>query len=1088
MKPRPGNRKADREATEDLQQLALWAAQATNLTIDRVLASLGSPTNHRMPPEPFAAENLLRERLARLPAEAKAELSRTAVERLRATGSKRKQFYGDFGGLSVADTSEATATLTRRALPGRLKDLRVRLHSKLAERSAAGYLPGSLGPALHLVKDKLDEQLRGRGTGDRRAGRPPEAAGPAAPRSAGPGKPPRRKLQPAPARVKELGGSSRAKAAFPHLEPALKLKVPSAVELRLKKVTCNTKTAGLGKDDIYVAARLCDYYGDQDSLTAPFKVGEFNDRNRVTVFSPPRSLGTIPVADNLVFDSIFDATIYLAESDLGPRDFEKYVEANASVSGRAMRELVVSTYLSIAILFMIQEDGSLEDLAKTEPALLLVGKPGALAAAALGLLPPKWQFLVVGLLGAIPAVIAVVMFSFVDGFRRLIKDEIFPENLVHLHLEGPILLSASQAGRSFPARLPDFELRKQRHTRAKVVVADRDTSQLTTEELCEQQEPDLIASYTLDLEWVVHTSEENLPIDDLEPAQPLTDETEALRRLDQEINHIIVIMLENRSFDHMLGFLEHDRKREGLDPTVSEELPDGRPRKNQIADFSFEPFPLKDSRFPFDPRHNVEQVGLQIWGPNSAVRVLAEAGQDLKTDAQIEFPADDPTEPMSGFVQSYRRVVDGERSSVDPGNAVNLERPEEADFQKNLGKNLEDVRQIMGYQPAEHVPYFDFLATEFGVCSKWFSAFPGNTWVNRTLAYTGKPAKFRREGQPTDERLVVDNAFPIDEPSFVRILEAKGRNWAWYAQDIPSLLVVDLSMADEIVTKRIRPIEKFFEDLKDPAGFPEVAWIDPNFMDVGDLGSDARAVLRRLRELARPGQSPGIGEEVVDLNTANSDQPPSDVMHGQAFIQMIIEKLMESPVWNKSLVIVTYDEHGGFYDHVPPEKLDPALQPDLGPLNPFQWRGPRVPALVVSPHIGRQLVFSQAPPDGRGVQKVVDHLSIQRTIFERFCKNPDGTVDFPSKRVEAAEHLGWVLSGPNLRFPPDTASRSSALGRRRRVFKKAMHAVAQARVAADQLRNKARRNAQMSEFQRVYAEKQRLVIQRLGKRILPRRP
>src|SRR5262249_40613607 len=148
------------------------------------------------------------------------------------------------------------------------------------------------------------------------------------------------------------------------------------------------------------------------------------------------------------------------------------------------------------------------------------------------------------------------------------------------------------------------------------------------------------------------------------------------------------------------------------------------------------------------------------------------------------------------------------------------------------------------------------------------------------------------------QHLVVDNDMPVDEKSFVRFLPSNV-TWAWYGQDIPSLLAVDLAMADTIPKRNVKSVDRFFKDLEDAKSFPNVAWIDPNFIDIGSLEADFLALLRAIGDRTDDGKlTHRIENEVVELNAANSDQPPADVMHGQAFLQVVISALMQSPVWN----------------------------------------------------------------------------------------------------------------------------------------------------------------------------------------------
>jgi phospholipase C len=119
-------------------------------------------------------------------------------------------------------------------------------------------------------------------------------------------------------------------------------------------------------------------------------------------------------------------------------------------------------------------------------------------------------------------------------------------------------------------------------------------------------------------------------------------------------------------------------------------------------------------------------------------------------------------------------------------------------------------------------------------------------------------------------------------------------------------------------------------------------------------------------------------------------------MAGQELVLSLLTAVMRSPHWKKSLLVITYDEHGGFYDHVDPREFPAA---DDRPA--MRRYGVRVPALVVSPFVER------------GISHVVyDHTSIIKTILMRFCKRPEAAARSMGARVAAANHLGSLLTRP----------------------------------------------------------------------------
>lgn len=417
----------------------------------------------------------------------------------------------------------------------------------------------------------------------------------------------------------------------------------------------------------------------------------------------------------------------------------------------------------------------------------------------------------------------------------------------------------------------------------------------------------------------------------LRPIQPapgdgdVSDE-EARANL-EKVDHIVVLMLENRSFDHMLGYLDlrdgqaevhglgHAEKHAG--PVIHE----GRPVK---------PGYLPSTAFPksMDPPHDSKEIAVQV---NEGA--------------------------MDGFVESFRRA-----NSVD------------------------EPERVMGYYTHRELPVYDHLAHNFLLCDRWFSSAPAATWANRVFAVAGRCVAAR-------EKLFDGDDGPFYKlKSFVRFLEDNEDpdTWRWYSWDPGSLRFVDehyrLNAEEAFHHDHFRRVAQHALDpgmaetdqgepkieygsglLEDAANgdLPRVSWIDPNFVDLS----------------------------ILDANS-NDDHPPSDVRAGQELVMTIIRALAESPCWEKTMLIVTYDEHGGFYDHVKPPD---APEPDP----PFKTYGVRVPAFVVSPFV----------EPGTVSHTVFDHASIVRTILERFGrKGAVGEIAREAPRVGMVEHLGRLLT------------------------------------------------------------------------------
>lgn len=362
-----------------------------------------------------------------------------------------------------------------------------------------------------------------------------------------------------------------------------------------------------------------------------------------------------------------------------------------------------------------------------------------------------------------------------------------------------------------------------------------------------------------------------------------------------KIDHIVVLMMENRSFDHMLGYL----KLEGANPDVDgldASMANSDARGNLYAVHR-----LPGTLFEHDPGHQMEEVAEQLSNNNG------------------------------GFVINYKKL----HAEDDPG-------------------------LIMGYHNGSSLPVYDHLARNFCICDRWFCSVPGATWPNRLYSATAKSKSKSNKRVPL-----------YDQPSFVRHLEAANVSWGWYAHDMATLRLMDgryrVGYGGNFFwfdrRTMINPIN--FLDHAASGNLPAVSWIDPNFVDYSVTG---------------PRES-------------NDDHPPSDVMAGQDLVLKVYNAVVNSPAWPRALLVIVYDEHGGFYDHVAPE--------DAADDNPaFRSYGVRVPAFIVSPWVER----------GKVSHKVFDHTSIIKTILLRFCRRPDGTIPDMGARVTNAEQLGSLLT------------------------------------------------------------------------------
>jgi phospholipase C len=389
----------------------------------------------------------------------------------------------------------------------------------------------------------------------------------------------------------------------------------------------------------------------------------------------------------------------------------------------------------------------------------------------------------------------------------------------------------------------------------------------------------------------------------------------------RKVDHIVVLMLENRSFDQMLGYLSLP---EGDGPLRSDvdglTGPDSNYNEYQGTRYPIEPFGTAGLVNSQDPDHSGAAVERQM------------------------------ADGMGGFVANYVATRNPAATAPKPGDP-------------------------MRYQTADNVPVFDFLAKEFAICDRWFCSVPGSTWPNRIASLAG-------EAREKDNR-----DLPLyDRRSFVRSLP-DSVSWRWYSSDPGSLRLVDChyrvghtdNFAHVEKPTAVQPAT-LYGDIRDEA-LPDVAWIDPNFVDLGGFSG------------------------------ADDDHPPTDPMAAQSFVLKIYNMLRSRPrLWEKTLLAIVYDEHGGFYDHRHPGDGLPREFTERAEFGSF---GPRVPALVVSPFVKRGAAYGSA--QGDDLRFLFDHTSLIKTIMLRFA---GGDYSGLPARVASAAHLGHLLTEGSPREAP----------------------------------------------------------------------
>jgi phospholipase C len=363
------------------------------------------------------------------------------------------------------------------------------------------------------------------------------------------------------------------------------------------------------------------------------------------------------------------------------------------------------------------------------------------------------------------------------------------------------------------------------------------------------------------------------------------------------IDHIIVVMMENHSFDSHLGMLPSRKHRHVDGWTLAA---DGRPTATQVA-----PDGTTVRAFP---------AGTPCQGNVSQSWVASHEAWDHGA--------------MDGFLR-------------------------------------DSSSWAMAYWDSGTLPFYYWLANTFPVCDQWFCSTLCQTYPNRVFAMAATAAGLTSTDTPPP------TVTPPNGHIFDR-LDAAGVSWATYYTELPTPGLFGAAYAAE------REGRNFF----------------------GPFGAPA-ATVQAFKAACLAGTLPSYVMVEPDYQWG-SEENPQDIRVGQWFVSQVVEALMSVPqVWERSLLIWNYDEHGGYYDHVAPpaalapgDGLDPVLPAGVSDYGDrYTQLGFRVPAVVVSPW---------ARPDFAS-HTVYDHTSVLATV-ERKWNLPALTY-----RDANANHIGECL-------------------------------------------------------------------------------
>ncbi|MGE0403400.1 MAG: alkaline phosphatase family protein [Kofleriaceae bacterium] len=366
-------------------------------------------------------------------------------------------------------------------------------------------------------------------------------------------------------------------------------------------------------------------------------------------------------------------------------------------------------------------------------------------------------------------------------------------------------------------------------------------------------------------------------------------------------DHIIVLMLENRSFDHMLGFLKHGNpKFDGL--KGNETCPDGKGGKVEVA--------MKARYRIGSPDHSHAGIMQQLLRSNLSTPYA---------------PTND------GFVENYEEHSHGHGE------------------------------RIMSCFDPRMIPVFSTLAQEFAICTRWFASVPGETWPNREFAHTATSRGLAD---------IVSLKYFSNRKTIFELLDAAGASWRIYHDDYPHTWCYASLWDTPKKRNRFQPIRKLAKAIEEDK-LPNYTFVEPDY-GLALIGSG-------WGNSMHPGQAPSADE----------------FLGGERLVHSIYDTLRANPkVFEKTVFIITFDEHGGFYDHVhPPGTVNPGTEKWKGRFD-FDLLGVRVPTLVISPWIARESIDDT----------VYDHTTLVQTVRTRFAPKQPPLTNRDKKAIPLALH------------------------------------------------------------------------------------
>jgi len=451
-----------------------------------------------------------------------------------------------------------------------------------------------------------------------------------------------------------------------------------------------------------------------------------------------------------------------------------------------------------------------------------------------------------------------------------------------------------------------------------------------------------------------------------------------------EINHIIFLAQENRSFDHYFGDMRKYWKDNGYPDQDFAGLPQFNPTPgalptNPTCD------PAGTSNSPF--ADCVIDSGSEQLASFHLVTQCVENPSPFWNEAHYGLSW---SSPLLSFTPQAPPPLDGFVAVA---------------AHDSIGQYFDTIgKRVMGYydggnpnDPADpgDLNYYHFMASNFATSDAWFAPVLTRTQPNREylIAATSQGYVYPVGVNPQD-------ANPLTAKTIFEALQTAGISWKIYTHPSPVASSFNgVDCAANSTTPQCLLFQSYVQNFawgRDiPANFPSNIASDDQFLH--DLQSGTLPAVSQIE----PPTDAGLDEHPSDF-----DSTPENSQKGAAYVASLINALMASPYWKDSVFILTYDEPGGFYDHVPPYatvspdgiapvdlQMGDLCTQNTGPTCDFTYTGYRVPLIVVSPFTRKNYV-SHTKADLTAILKLIETRFGLDSLNQRDAAQPDMTEFF----------------------------------------------------------------------------------------------